>query len=87
IFELLPERFTIPQILLLFESIFETQFDKRNFSRKLMATGLVTKTRDKDKTTSKKGAYLYKLNKKNYQANLTKLLSIIPKGTAYLATH
>jgi ADP-ribose pyrophosphatase YjhB (NUDIX family) len=38
LFELLPEKFTLPQLQSLYEGIFDTEFDKRNFSRKIQST-------------------------------------------------
>ena len=32
LFELLPEKFTIPQLQILYEAVYGTEFDKRNFS-------------------------------------------------------
>jgi hypothetical protein len=37
-FELLPEKFTVPQLQKLYEAIYNTKLDRRNFSRKIMAT-------------------------------------------------
>lgn len=78
LFELLPEKFTIPQLQLLYETIYDTEFDKRNFSRKLLSTGLLVKQQDKDKETSKKGAFYYKLDKKQYESNFQAFLNFIP---------
>ncbi len=64
LFELLPKKFTLPQLLSLYESVYDTNFDKRNFSRKVLSTKLLIKQKDKDKASSKKGAYYYKLNTK-----------------------
>lgn len=69
LFELLPPRFTIPQLQNLYEGIYETVFDNRNFNRKLMSTGLLVKLKNKDKTSSRKGAFYYKLDKRKYKAN------------------
>jgi hypothetical protein len=78
LFELLPEKFTIPQLQGLFEAIFDSQFDKRNFSRKLQSTKLLIKQKDKDKESSKRGAYYYKLDKRCYAANFNAILNLIP---------
>jgi 8-oxo-dGTP diphosphatase len=78
LFELLPPKFTLPLLQSLFEDVFETTFDTRNFSRKIMSTGLLQKQKEKDKTTSKKGAFYYKLDKKHYKKNFHKFLRIIP---------
>ena len=64
LFELLPLRFTIPQLQILYEGIYDTDFDNRNFSRKVLSTELLVKQKEKDKTGSKKGAFFYKLDKR-----------------------
>lgn len=78
LFELLPEKFTMPQLQDLYEDVYDTTFDKRNFSRKVLSTGLLVKQKDKDKSGSKKGAFYYKLNKKKYAANFDAFLKFIP---------
>jgi 8-oxo-dGTP diphosphatase len=78
LFELLPEKFTIPQLQILYEAVYGTEFDKRNFSRKLLSTGLLVKQEDKDKESSKKGAFYYKLDKKQYETNFQAFLNFIP---------
>lgn len=80
LFELLPAKFTIPQLQTMYESVYETEFDKRNFSRKVLSTKLLVKQGDKDKANSKKGAFYYKLNTKNYKANFQAFLNIIPNA-------
>jgi len=78
LFELLPPKFTIPQLQNLYESVFNSSIDKRNFSKKISATGLLIKLNDKDKTGSKRGAYYYKLNKRLYFSKFQAFLNIIP---------
>lgn len=78
LFELLPNKFTIPQLLSLYEGIYDTQFDKRNFSRKLLSTGLLVKQNEKDKDSSKKGAFYYHLDKTQYQNKFQAFLNLIP---------
>jgi ADP-ribose pyrophosphatase YjhB (NUDIX family) len=80
LFELLPPKFTLPQLQSLYESVYETELDKRNFSRKVLSTKLLVKQADKDKGSSKKGAFYYKLNSKNYKANFQAFLNIIPNS-------
>lgn len=70
-FELLPEKFTIPQLQSLYEAIFDSSFDKRNFSRKILSTGLLCKLDEKQKGHSKKGAFLYCLNRHEVQNTVT----------------
>ncbi|QNL50778.1 NUDIX hydrolase [Olivibacter sp. SDN3] len=79
LFELLPEKFTIPQILILYEGVYDIILDKRNFSRKLLSTGLLIRQKDKDKENSKKGAFYYKLNKETYKDKIGSFLNFIPR--------
>lgn len=78
LFELLPSRFTIPQLQNLYESVYNTTIDKRNFSKRVLATGLLVKLADKDKAGSKRGAYYYQLNMQNYYAKFQAFLNFIP---------
>lgn len=66
-FELLPEKFTIPQLQKLYEAIYENPLDRRNFSRKILSTGLLIDTGEKNENSSTKKAILYKLDKEKYQ--------------------
>lgn len=74
-FELLPEKFTIPQLQKLYEAIFNTTFDKRNFSRKFLSTGLLKKLDEKQKGHSKKGAYFYQVDTEKYQSQFNSFLN------------
>lgn len=78
LFELLPEKFTLPQLQSLYEGIYDSVFDKRNFSRKILSTGLLIKQADKDKLGSKKGAFYYMLDKGKYSENFHAFLNLIP---------
>lgn len=78
LFELLPEKFTIPQLRALYEGVYETEFDDRNFSRKLLSTNLLVKLDEKDKSSSKKGAFYFKLDKSKYEDNFESFLHLVP---------
>ena len=67
-FELLPQKFTIPQLQILYECIYQRPLDKRNFRRKILSMNILEKLEEKDKLNSKKGAYLYKFDHKKYQS-------------------
>lgn len=84
LFELLPEKFTIPQLKNLYEGLYGTTFDKRNFSRKVLSTGLLVKQKDKDKGNSRKGAFYYKLDKQKYSENFQAFLKFIPNPDKFL---
>ncbi|MCM4170654.1 NUDIX domain-containing protein [Arenibacter sp. TNZ] len=66
-FELLPEKFTIPQLQSLYEAICQTTLDDRNFRKKLLSFDLLIKLDEKDKSTSKKGAFLYRFDYDKYK--------------------
>jgi ADP-ribose pyrophosphatase YjhB (NUDIX family) len=78
LFELLPDRFTLPQLQILYESVFNTTIDKRNFSKRVLATGLLIKLAEKDKASSKRGAFYYRLDTQNYYAKFQAFLNFIP---------
>lgn len=66
-FELLPEKFTIPHLQKLYEAIYDSQVDRRNFSRKILSTNLLIDTGEKNEKSLTKKATLYKLDKEKYQ--------------------
>ncbi len=80
LFELLPTQFTLPHLQTLYEGLYDTQFDKRNFTRKILSTGLLVKKNHKDKTNSKKGAFYYKLDKKKYKEGFETFFNFIPRA-------
>ena len=69
-FELLPRNFTIPQLQKLYEAIYQRKLYNRNFRKKLLAMDILVKYDRKDKSSSKKGAFLYRFDKKKYNTFL-----------------
>lgn len=65
-FELLPEKFTLVQLQDLYEAIYQGPVDKRNFRKKILSMGILEKLDEKEKETSKKGAYYYSFNEDRY---------------------
>jgi 8-oxo-dGTP diphosphatase len=80
LFELLPEKFTLPQLQAMYEGLYDTKIDKRNFSRKILSTSLLKKEKEKDKSSSKKGAFFYSLDEEYYKENFQSILNFIPKN-------
>lgn len=66
-FELLPEKFTIPQLQTLYEAIYRRKLDPRNFRKKIVSFDVIVKLEEKDKTSSKKGAFLYRFDHNKYK--------------------
>ncbi len=65
-FELLDEKFTMPQLQLLYESILEIRFDRRNFSNKILRTGLLIPLDEKKSGVPHRAPRLFKFDKKKY---------------------
>ncbi|SNS68892.1 ADP-ribose pyrophosphatase YjhB, NUDIX family [Belliella buryatensis] len=86
LFELLPEKFTLPQLQAMYEGLYDTKIDKRNFTRKVLSTKLLKKEKDKDKSSSKKGAFYYSLDEEHYKENFTNIHNFIPKNEIPVGT-
>lgn len=65
-FELLPEKFTLPQLQNLYEAIYEAPLDKRNFTRKILSLEILNRLNEKNKESSRKGAFYYVFDKNKY---------------------
>jgi 8-oxo-dGTP diphosphatase len=65
-FNLLGEQFTLPTLQSLYESIYQESIDKRNFRKKLLTMDILVKMEEKDKSSSKRGAFYYQFNKEKY---------------------
>ena len=66
-FKLLPSLFTLTQLQRLYEAVCGEEVDKRNFRKRIKDMDFIEKTDLIDKTGSKRGAYLYRFNKKAYK--------------------
>lgn len=65
-FNLLPEKFTMPQLQALYEAIYQRPLDKRNFRKRILEMDILEKLVEKDKSSSKRGAYYYQFKKEKY---------------------
>jgi 8-oxo-dGTP diphosphatase len=66
-FELLPTKFTLPQLQSLYEAIYDTPLDKRNFTKKILSLGVLNKLNEKEKESSRKGAFYYVFDSLKYK--------------------
>ncbi len=66
IFNLLPNLFTLTQLQTVYEAVLDEKIDKRNFRNRIKQFDFVEKTGLIDKLTSKRGAALYRFNKRIY---------------------
>ncbi len=67
---LLPKKFTMPELQKLYETILNQKLDRRNFQRKLLSFGILNRLTETKKGGAHKAAYLYSFNDKKYQKAL-----------------
>ena len=65
-FRLLPSLFTLTQLQKLYEAVYGTELDNRNFRKRVKEMDFIEKTELIDKKNSKRGAFLYRFNNKAY---------------------
>ena len=65
-FRLLPSLFTLTQLQRLYEAVKGETLDKRNFRKRIKEMDFIEKTELIDKTESKRGAFLFRFNRKAY---------------------
>lgn len=66
-FELLPEKFTIPQLQKLYETILQQKLDNANFRKKILSLKVLKKLNEKEKGVSKRGAYFFRFDREKYK--------------------
>ena len=66
-FRLLPNLFTLTQLQKVYEAVCGEEVDKRNFRKRIKEMDFIEKTELIDKSSSKRGASLYRFNKKIYK--------------------
>jgi len=67
-YELLPEKFTMPELRTIYEAIIGHEIDRRNFQRKILSIGLVEKLNESRKGGAYKSPILYSFVKERYEA-------------------
>lgn len=66
-FNLLPEKFTMPELQTLYETILDKPIDRRNFQKKMLALGLMDRLKERKTGGAHKAPYLYRFDKKKYE--------------------
>ena len=69
-YNLLPEKFTIPEIHTLYQTILGKELDQRNFAKKLMALGLIEKLDERRSIGAHRSPFLYQFEKEKYESAL-----------------
>lgn len=65
-FHLLNDKFTMPQLQTIYESILNVRFDRRNFSKKMLALGYLVSLNQKVEGTPYRAPSLYSFNEERY---------------------
>lgn len=66
-YDLLPQKFTMPELQRLYETIFDKQFDRRNFQKLLMSYDILEKLPEKKMGAANKSPFLYRFDKEKYR--------------------
>lgn len=69
-YELLPARFTMPELQKLYETILGQSLDRRNFQKKMLGLGILERLKERKTGGAHKAPYLYKFNKAKYDKAL-----------------
>lgn len=74
---LLPEKFTISELQVLYETILGKALDPRNFIKKLASLGVLKKLNEKRSIGGHRSPFLYKFNKRTYTKALKEEASLV----------
>ena len=66
-FELLPKKFALSRLQHLYEVVLERELDKRNFRKKVLATGLLVETDEVQQDVAHRAARLYRFDERKYK--------------------
>lgn len=69
-YNLLPEKFTLPEIHDLYETILGKELDRRNFPKKLLSLGIIKKLDERRNIGPHRSPYLYRFDKRKYEKAL-----------------
>ena len=69
-YNLLAEKFTLPEIHDLYETILGKKLDRRNFAKKLISLGIIKKLNERKSIGAHRSPFLYKFDKRKYDKAL-----------------
>ncbi|WP_092721793.1 NUDIX hydrolase [Hydrobacter penzbergensis] len=69
-YKLLPDKFTMPELQTLYETILGKKLDRRNFQRRMNSYGILRRLKETRKGGAHKAPYLYSFNLRKYQQAL-----------------
>jgi 8-oxo-dGTP diphosphatase len=68
--DLLPQKFTMPELQSLYETIFGKKLDRRNFQKKMLSFGILERLKERKQGGAHKAPFLYRFDQKKYQQAL-----------------
>jgi 8-oxo-dGTP diphosphatase len=68
---LLPEKFTLPELQKLYETILDRKIDRRNFQKKILGLGIIKKLEQRRKIGPHRSPGLYKFDRVKYKKALS----------------
>ena len=66
-YNLMPEKFTMPELQRLYETILDTSLDRRNFQKKMLALDFLERLPERKTGGAHKAPFLYRFDKKKYE--------------------
>jgi ADP-ribose pyrophosphatase YjhB (NUDIX family) len=76
-FDLLPEKFTLPELLGLYETILNRKLDRRNFQKKILSFNILKKLDERRNIGAHRAPTLYSFDRQRYAEVLKEGLSFI----------
>jgi hypothetical protein len=68
--DLLSQKFTMPELQSLYETILGKDLDRRNFQKKMLSLGILERLKERKKGGAHKAPFLYRFDSKRYQQAL-----------------
>jgi len=75
-YNLLPKKFTLPEIHDLYETILGKKLDRRNFPKKILSLGIIKKQKERRNIGPHRSPFLYTFDKRNYDKALKNGIAI-----------
>ena len=65
--DLLPQKFTMPELQKLYETILDKNLDRRNFQKKILSLGILDRLKERKTGGAHKAPFLYRFNQRKYE--------------------
>jgi hypothetical protein len=75
-YNLLPEKFTMPELQRLYETILDESLDRRNFQKRMLSLDILERLKERKTGGAHKAPYLYRFDMKKYKKALRQGLKL-----------